>query len=124
MGNFHISKIRAIIYCAECLCDGRFGAISRNEINSEVWGGAVFGEDRLLLAINEIEQTDQFFWTMAFEADRQDRSPAVTAMQLVLSNTRLLVELLPRFAGGCPRKDEHEPKRPRGKPKKEPPHPA
>ena len=112
-----VPKIREIISRTEGLCEWETYMVWRNNIYAGVWDGDVFGEARRLLPINGLGGIDQFLWVIVFETSSQNQHPAVTEMQLSLSNPRLVIELLPRFKGGWSSNDEPVPKKPKRTPK-------
>ena len=51
--------------------------------------------DRWHWAMAELEKADQYWWAQVLETSSEDKSPALTAMQVGLSHTRLTMEVSP-----------------------------
>ena len=89
-----VSKIREIIYCAECLCARKTYMAWRNMIYREGYAETMIGETRRNLATSELEPVGRFFRNTFYGASRKYKLTIQSAMGGTLSGSLLTVELL------------------------------
>ena len=106
-----VSKIRAIIYCAECLRNRKTYLARRNMLYRSGYAETTVGESRRHLPTFELDRVGRFFWNSVFGAPSASKLTLPIAVDRTRTEARLMGELLRKSTsfgrqGGTPDNNE------------------